>query len=53
MKTKHLHWNSQTGIAFAWIVQNGEIIQATGMPQMTREEVEDLAQEEGAELQII
>ncbi len=53
METKHLHWNSQTGIAFAWIVQDGEIIRAAGVPGLTLDEIEELAQEEGAELEII
>ena len=53
METKHLHWNSHTGNAYAWIVRNGEIIKVTGMPGMTREEVEELAEAEGAELAII
>lgn len=53
METKHLHWNSQTGNVFAWVVQDGEIIKAAGVPGMTLEEVEKLAQEEGVQLEII
>jgi hypothetical protein len=54
MEQRHILWNSATGQTTAWTVHDGEITGIVSEPsKLTLDQIETIAQDAGAELEII